>query len=145
MKSKVHWLLWVLTGWLLAIGCGPSAPAKSLHAAVQEGDYPTVRHHIAAKSDLNAKDRAGWTPLHLAAMKGDLPMVQLLVTAGADVTKPGTGGKTPMVVASEKGNTSVVQFLETKLPAAAEQATTERRGRGLIDGGLGVSDVLDAQ
>jgi ankyrin repeat protein len=144
MKSKLHWLLLVLTGWLLATACGPSAPAKSLHAAVQEGDYPTVRHHIAAKSDLNAKDRAGWTPLHLAAMKGDLPMVQLLATAGADVTKAGTGGKTPMDVAQEKGKTNVAQFLESKLPGAPEQATTERRGRGLMDGGLGVSEVLDA-
>lgn len=144
MKSKVSWLLLVQAVWLLAIGCGPSVPTKSLHAAVQEGDYPTVRHHIAAKSDLNAKDRAGWTPLHLAAMKGDLPMVQLLANAGADVTKTGTGGKTPMDLAQEKGKTNVAQFLESKLPGSPQPATGERRGRGLIDGGLGVSEVLDA-
>lgn len=143
MKATVLWPALICAVGLLTVGCGPGKPAKPLHTAVQEGDYPVVRHHIAAKSDLNAKDKAGWTALHLAAMKGDLPMVQLLANAGADATRKGPGGKTPLEVAREKGQKAVAEFLESKVQAAAAPAP-ERRGRGLIDGGLGVSDVLDA-
>jgi len=143
MKSNVLRVILLSLAGLLGAGCGPGKPDKPLHTAVQEGNYPVVRHHIAAKSDLNAKDKAGWTALHLAAMKGDLPMVQLLTTAGADINRPGPGGKTPLDVAREKGQKPVAEFLEAKVQAAAAPAP-ERRGRGLMDGGLGVSDVLDA-
>jgi ankyrin repeat protein len=143
MKSNPFWVILCSLAGLLAVSCGPGKPDMPLHTAVQEGNYPVVRHHIAAKSDLNAKDKAGWTALPLAAMKGDLPMVQLLATAGADVNRPGPGGKTPLDVAREKGRKPVVEFLEARVQAAAAPAP-EQRGRGLIDGGLGVSDVLDA-
>jgi ankyrin repeat protein len=137
-------MLLVLGLALLAAGCGPKPPSKPLHTAVQEKDYGAVRHHIAARSDLNAKDKGGWTALHLAAKQGDAPMVQLLATAGADIGRTGPGGKTPLEVARESGHTAIVQFLETKLTAAPEKVAREQPQRRLIDGGLGVSDVLDA-
>jgi len=59
---------------VLLAGCGPSAPSTPLHVAAGGGNYPAVRRHIAADTDLNAKDKSGWTALHLAAMAGDLPM-----------------------------------------------------------------------
>ena len=147
MKPFVYWMLLTGVAGLLTTGCGPGAPSTPLHSAAQEGNYPAVRHHIAARSDLNAKDKSGWTPLHLAAIKGDLPMVKLLAEAGADAAQTGPGDKTPVDVAREKGQTSVVDYLVARLEATAEpaQAGTERRGRGLMDGGLGVSEVLDAQ
>jgi len=129
---------------LLATGCGPGTPSTSLHAAVQEGNYPAIRKHIAARSDLNAKDASGWTPLHLAAGKGDLAMVQLLAEAGADPKRAGPQGKTPVDTAREKGQTSIVQFLEARLANTPGDAQPQQRGRGLIDGGLGVSETLDA-
>jgi len=105
---------------------------------VEDGNYPAVRRHIAARSDLNSKDKSGWTPLHLAAMKGDVPMVKLLTEAGADVQRPGPQGRTPADVAREKGQTSVLEFLTVRV-----EAKPEPRGRALIDGGVGVSEVLD--
>ena len=134
---------------LLLVGCGPSAPSTPLHVAAGDGNYPAVRRHIAAHTDLNAKDKSGWTALHVAAMAGDVPMVQLLADAGADAARTGPQGKTPVDVAREKGQTSIVQFLEQRLKAEAAKvapasAGQEKGGRRLIDGGLGVSDVLDA-
>ena len=126
----------------LAMGCGPSAPSTPLHSAVQDGNYPAVRRHIAARSDLNGKDKSGWTPLHLAAMKGDLFMVKLLTEAGADVKSAGPGGKTPVDIAREKGQTSIVQQLEARLGSGQTPSGTPS-GRALIDGGVGVSEVLD--
>lgn len=144
MKSSLPRMLLVLGLGLFVAGCGPKPPGKSLHAAAQENDYGAVRHHIAARSDLNAKDKAGWTALHLAAKQGDAPMVQLLATAGADIGRTGPGGKTPLDVAREGGRTAIVQFLEARLTAAPEKIAGEQPQRRLIDGGLGVSDVLDA-
>jgi ankyrin repeat protein len=118
------------------MGCDQGAPSITLHQAVEQGNLKAVQQHIAAKTDLNKTDTAGWTPLHLAAMKGNLAMVQALTAAGADVKRKGNGGKTPLDFAREKGQTAIVQFL---------QKPTEKRGRGLADGGVGVSDVLDSQ
>ena len=138
MKAPLLGTLLTCVACLVAAGCGPSTPRTPLHQAVQEGNYPAVRVHIAAKSDLNAKDASGRTPLHVAATKGDLAMVKLLTDAGADVKRPGPGGKTPVDVAREKGRTSIVEYLEASL--GGKQAP---RGRALIDGGVGVSEVLD--
>jgi ankyrin repeat protein len=147
MKRTLRsWLAGGVMALLLA-GCGPGKPRTPLHQAVQEGNYPAVRAHIAARSDLNAKDKAGWPALHLAVLRGDLPMVQLLADAGADLDRPGVGGKTPLALAREKGQTSVVAYLVARpkaVPAAAQEQGTSG-GRRLIDGGLGVSDVLDSQ
>jgi len=129
--------LLALAASLLCVACGPSAPSISLTQAAQNGNFKAVQQHIAAKSDLNKPDSAGWTPLHLAAMKGDLAIVEALTTAGADVKRKGPGGKTPLDVAREKRQTVVVQFFQER--------AQKRGGRGLIDGGLGVSEALDNQ
>jgi ankyrin repeat protein len=122
---------------LCLVGCGPSAPRVSVHQAAEKGDLKLVQQHIAAKSNLNKTNYSGWTPLHLAAMKGHLPVVEALVKAGADVNRPGKDNKTPVDVARESKQVAIVNFmLESNAP---------KPGRGLIDGGLGVGEVLDAQ
>lgn len=117
------------------LGCGPGKPTTTLHQAVQKGDLKTVQQHIAARSDLNVKDKYGWAPLHFAAMKGELAIVKALTAGGADVTRTGPGGKTALDMAREKGQVAVAQYLQAVKPAGGQ-------GRGLIDGGLGVSEVL---
>jgi ankyrin repeat protein len=127
-------LCWICC--LCVLGCGQAPPAISLHQAVERGNLKAVQQHIAVKSDLNKPDASGWTPLHLAAMKGDLPIVQALSAAGADVKRKGKNGKTALEMAREKHQMAVAEFLQQR---------GEKRGRGLIDGGLGVSEVLDNQ
>jgi ankyrin repeat protein len=138
MNPLVRCLVISLFTSLCCIGCGPSAPSTNLHQAVQDGNLYLVRKHIAAKTDLNKPDAGGWTPLQVAAQKGNLPVVQALAEAGADVKRKGAGGKTPLEVAKEKGQTAVVQYFQ-------QQTVKRPGGRGLIDGGLGVSEVLDNQ
>lgn len=121
---------------VLLAGCGPGTPKTSLHQAVQKGDVKTVEQHVAARSDLNVKDKNGWTPLHFAAMKGDLAVVKALTVGGADTTAAGPGGRTPLDMAREKGKSSIVQYLQGVKPKSGGG------GRGLVDGGLGVSEVL---
>ena len=145
MRFEIGRMLLACAGILSIAGCGPRAPVVSLHAAVQDGNYAAVRQHIGARTDLNAKNSAGLTALHLAATKGDLPMVRLLSEAGADPARTGPGGKTPADVAREKGHTAIAEYLQAKLASSLPQGPQEQRGRRLIDGGLGVSDFMDAQ
>lgn len=126
----------MVLAWTL-VGCGPGKPAVPLHQAVQRGDLKAVQQHVAARSDLNVKDKLGWSPLHFAAMKGQLAIVKALVAGGADLQAAGPGGRTPLDMAREKGQTAVAQFLQSAKPAGGTG-----QGRGLIDGGLGVSEVL---
>jgi hypothetical protein len=136
MKSLVRPIIVSWLACLCWIGCGQTAPRITLHQAVEQGNLHAVQQHIAAKTDLNKADVSGWTPLHLAARKGDLAIFTALSHGGADVKRKGKGGKTPLDVARENRQTAIVQYLEQ---------LNAKRGRGLVDGGLGVSDALDIQ
>lgn len=127
----------LLAGTLTA--CGPAAPKISLPDAAEKGDLHSVQKHIAAHSKLDARDPKGWTALHHAAARGDLSIVKALAGAGADVSLAGPGGKTALDLAREKGRIPVAKFLMDR-PQARSGG-----GRGLVDGGLGVSSVLDSQ
>lgn len=122
--------------WLCCAGCSPKAPTISLTQAIETGNLKAVQQHVAAKSDLNQLDSAGWAPLHLATLKGNLAMVEVLSAGGADLNRKSKYGKTPLDVARAKNLTAIVQFFQ-------QQTEKNRGGRGLIDGGLGVSDAMD--
>ena len=83
---------------MVLVGCGPS---MSIHYAARAGDIEAVKQHIAAGTDVNAKDEIsgqavhGATPLHYAAFNGHKEIAELLIAKGADVNaKDGIGGKT---------------------------------------------------
>lgn len=135
MKSSLCLIALCLISVFSFVGCGKSAPRTSLLQAVEKGDLKLVKRHIAAKTDLNKANDLGLTALHLAAMQGDLPIVEALCEAGADVNRKAKDGKTPMDVAVEKQQAAVIKFFQER--------NAEKPGRKLIDGGVGVSDVLD--
>jgi hypothetical protein len=137
MKPLIRWITLCWISCLCWMGCDEqTAPSISLHQAVEQGNLKAVQQHIAAKTDLNKADLNGWTALHLAAMKRNLAIVQALTAGGADVNRKGQAGKTALDVAREKGQMAVVAFLQQR---------NQTGGRGLIDGGVGVSGVLDNQ
>ena len=61
------------------------APDISIHKAAQAGNIEAVKQHLAAGTDVNAKDKYGRTPLHAAAVGGSKEVVELLIAQGADV------------------------------------------------------------
>ena len=79
---------------VLVVGCRPSAP-DTIHRAASTGNIEVVKQHLAAGTDVNAKNDDGYTPLHYAAFNGHKEIAELLIAKGADVNaKDGIGGKT---------------------------------------------------
>ena len=85
---------------VVLMGCGPTepkAPKGSVHIYAQEGDIAAVKQHLAAGTDVNAKDDfIGMTILQSAALGGQKEIVEFLIAEGADVNAMGRTSLTPL-------------------------------------------------
>jgi len=79
------------------------APGISIHKAAGKGNIEAVKQHLAAGTDVNAKNENSWTPLHSAADKGHKEIVELLIAKSADVN-PKSYGMTPLDYAAHQAN-----------------------------------------
>ena len=88
-----HLLLTTIAAVVL-VGCGESP--KDIWEAAEEGNVEAVKQHLAAGTDVNAKDILGCTPLHTAAFFGQKEAVELLIAKGADVNAKDDHDETPL-------------------------------------------------
>jgi cytohesin len=88
---------------------GEKLGALSVDAA--NGDANAVRKHLAAGTDVNAKDELERTPLYRAAYNGHREISELLITEGADLDAKDGNGWTPLHGAAYKGHDSIVALL----------------------------------
>ena len=104
-----HLLLTTIAAVLL-VGCGPSV---DIHQAAKDGNIKAVKQHLAAGTDVDAKDMNGWTPLHHAALNGQKETAVILIGEGADVN---AGDKiiTPLHYAAQYGDKEIVELLVAK-------------------------------
>ena len=105
---------------VLLVGCGESqspepptakAPDISIHGAAIVRNIKAVKQHIAAGTDVNAKDKTGTTPLHRAAREGHKEIVELLITKGAYVNTTDDYGWTALRNAAVYGRKEIVELL----------------------------------
>ena len=93
---------------VVLVGCSkPPPPDRSIHAAARFGFIKEVKQHIAAGTDVNAKDFIQYTPLHGAAAEGHKEIAELLIANSADLNAQSVGGNTPLDFATPAMNPRV--------------------------------------
>jgi len=105
-----HLLITTIAAVLL-VGCGPPPPDISIHEAAKKGNIEAIKQHLAAGTDVNAKDKFGGTPLHAAAYWGHKEIVELLIAEGAEVNAKNSFSDTPLDRAIRLGQTETADLL----------------------------------
>ena len=117
---------------LVLVGCGESqqsatapeakpesatvkVPDISIHEAAEDGNIEAVKQHLAAGTDVDARDGEGETPLHDATFYGHKEIVELLIAKGADVNAKTSDEDytplTPLDGAIEENHTEIAALL----------------------------------
>ena len=102
-----HLLITTIAAVLL-VGCGPSV---DIWEAAEQGNIATVKQHLAAGTDANAKEVDGETSLHYADTK---EIAVLLIGEGVDVNAKTDGGGTPLHSAAMNGYKEIAELLIAK-------------------------------
>jgi cytohesin len=111
---------------VLLVGCGPSEADRALFKASQRGNIKTVKQHLAAGADVNAKiGRGNMTPLHAAIQHGDKEIVELLIAKGADVNAGGILGYTPLDTAVGEREKEIADLLRKHGGKTGEELKAE--------------------
>ena len=121
-----HLLLTTIAA-VLVVGCGESqqavppaeakpepptakAPDISIHIATRSSNIEAVKQHLAAGTDVDARDEGG-VPLRYAAETGHKELVELLIANGADVNAKGELGETPLHDAAQADQKEIIKLL----------------------------------
>lgn len=90
-------------------------PKEDLHTVVMAGNMAALKQHIAAGSDLNAKEAMGGSsPLILAALLGKTDMAKALIDAGANLNLKNNDGSTALHIAAFFCRPDIVKMLLAK-------------------------------
>lgn len=99
-----------------------------LHYAGENDDcgFEAARRLIAARVNLNARDRLDDTALHRATSHSNIKVVKLLIDAGAHVNAEGSIGNTALMEAARIGNIEIAKLL---IVAGADINAVNREGK----------------
>ncbi|MFH2064371.1 MAG: ankyrin repeat domain-containing protein [Pseudomonadota bacterium] len=108
MKATFSTMALALGCVYLCIGC-----ATTIHEAAMKGKIDSVKEHLAAGEEVDARDQYGKTPLILASSWGHLDIMELLIEKGANVNVERQGW-TPLISAAASGHVKGVKLLLSK-------------------------------
>ncbi len=92
-----------------------TAPSVDIHTAVMKDNIAAVKQHIAAKSDINEKEKfGGSTPLISASLFGKTEIAKLLIDAGAKLNIQNNEGSTALITAAFFCKPEIVKMLLAK-------------------------------
>ena len=110
---------------VVLVGCGPSEAERALVGAAESGNIEAIKQHLAAGTDVNAKDRHKNTPLHAAAAWGQKEIAELLIANGADVNAKRFDGRTPLDEAVSEGEKEIADLLRKHGGKTGEELKAE--------------------
>jgi len=128
-----HLLLTTIAA-VLVVGCGESQPPEpptakapdiSIHDAAGNGNIEAVKQHLAAGTDVNAKDEDGYTPLYAVAGGGHKEVAELLIAKGADVNAKDENSLTPLDQAIQRKKTETANLLRKHGGKTGEELKAE--------------------
>ena len=128
-----HFLITTIAAGLL-VGCATTqspepttakAPDISIHEAAGKGNIEPVKQHLAAGTDVNAKDEEGWTALVYAIVKDREKIVELLIANGADVNAKMSKGWTPLNITIEFEHSEIADLLRKHGGKTGEELKAE--------------------
>jgi len=90
---------------------GARFPDISIHAAAREGNIEAIKQHLAAGTDVNAKNDSENIPLYYATNFGHKEVAELLIAKGADVNAKADDGFTPLHRAALGGHKEIAEIL----------------------------------
>ena len=98
------WFTWADSGHDLQRGASMTKhhdrdKRSAVHTAAFSNDLDALTALVASGANLDATDRAGFTPLHLATQQGNLESALLLLNSGCSVDPTNVYGNTPLFTA----------------------------------------------
>jgi hypothetical protein len=118
MKNVTAWIF--VIAFLVVYGqIGPqsmaAAPNIDIWTASAQGNLEAIKQHVAAGTDLNAKEPSGGsTPLMIAALVGQTESSKLLIEKGANINAGNNEGSTALLIAAFFCRTETVKLLLAK-------------------------------
>lgn len=116
--KKVNTFILVIA---LLVVCGQTAPSTAaaptidIWTAAATGNIEAIKQHVAAGTDLNAKEPSGGsTPLMIAALVGQTEAAKLLIEKGANINAGNNEGSTALLIAAFFCHTETVKLLLNK-------------------------------
>jgi hypothetical protein len=106
-----------------------SSHTNALIQNATRGHLDAVKRLVESGSDVNSRDKYGWTVLMRASDNGYIDVVKYLVEAGADVNSRDTEGCTALTWATVSSHIDVVKYL---VEAGADAGVTTVRGYTLL-------------
>ena len=112
---------------VVLVGLGESDPDISIREATEKGNIEAVKQHLAAGTDVNAKDDIGSTSLHWAVYYNHKDIAELLIEKGADMNARNEKGETPLDLEIYFGNSETFDLLRKHGAKTAEELKAERK------------------
>jgi len=98
---------------------------ESIHDAARFGITEAIKQHLAAGTDVNAKDKDGFTPLIQAVQRGQKEVAKLLIEKGADVNAKTAKGGTPLDWANAGNHSETADLLRKHGGKTGEELKAE--------------------
>lgn len=126
---------------------GADVHAKDLHGR-RPRDYAEnsllLKWLLDYGSNVESKNREGFTALYQFSMTGHVPAIQFLLDAGADTETEGRWRRTPLLEASDNGHVEIVRLLLAK--GADVNKVSDRQETALLmaaDRGRGYTKIAE--